>query len=328
MNRNADYFRLISYWKRPAFRLISYWKILGGPGEDTFVYTTGSGDDIITDFTPSDDKLGLSTSSRSLNLNYTTDGNNNLVVTFSSHEITLNDSGITDLNADNFEFNPDGYVRLTDNSPTGTATRGDYRILGGAGDNSLTGGSNNDVINGGDGDDTINGGNGDDDIDGGDGDDVIVGGAGADMLDGGNGDMDTLSYAGSPRGDGANPRTGVTVTLNQTPTAGDNTGTHAEGDNNITGFENLTGSSHNDLLIGNNGINVIKGGGGHDIIRGAGTGAELEGGSGRDRLEGVAGAFLSYEGSGSRVIVDLSTTETVTLSDADQDLFGVTSVSG
>ena len=164
------------------------------------MYTTGSGDDTITDFSATDDKLGLSTSSRSLNLNYTTDGNN-LVITFGSHEITFtNNIGITDLNASNFEFNPDGYVRLTDNGPTDT-TRGDYRILGGAGDNSLTGGSNDDVIFGGDGDDTINGGNGDDDIDGGDGDDVIVGGAGADMLGGGNGDMDTLSYAGSPRGD-------------------------------------------------------------------------------------------------------------------------------
>ena len=50
--------------------------------------------------------------------------------------------------------------------------------------------------------------------------------------------------------------------------------------------------------------------------------AELEGGSGRDRLEGSAGAFLSYEGSGSRVIVDLSETETVTLSATDQTLFG------
>ena len=60
------------------------------------------------------------------------------------------------------------------------------------------------------------------------------------------------------------------------------------------------------MLTGNNSDNVIKGGGGHDVIRGVGSGAELEGGSGRDRLEGDnAGAFLSYEGSGSRVIVDL-----------------------
>ena len=88
--------------------------LTGGNDNDTFVYTTGSGDDTITDFSTGEDKLGLSTSSRSLNLNYTIDGND-LVITFGSHEITLNNVAVTDLNASNFEFNPDGYVRLTDN---------------------------------------------------------------------------------------------------------------------------------------------------------------------------------------------------------------------
>ena len=303
--------------------------LTGGNGFDTFVYTSGSGDDTITDFSPTEDKLDLGTSSRSLNLYYKID-DSNLVITFGSHEITFsNNIGIADLGADNFEFNPDGYIRLTDNGTVG-ATKGNYKILGGAGDNRLTGGSKNDNINGGDGDDTINGGNGDDDIDGGNGDDIIEGGAGADEMDGGAG-TDTLSYAGSPRGsttgDDENPRTGVTVRLNEPPNVGDNTGTHADGDTSIIGFENLTGSSYNDMLTGNNTANVIKGGGGHDIIGGGGNDAELEGGSGRDRLDGDnTGAFLSYAGSSSRVTVDLSTTETVTLSDADQDLFGVTSV--
>ena len=159
-------------------------------------------------------------------------------------------------------------------------------------------------------------------------DDIIVGGAGADMLDGGDGDMDTLSYAGSPGVIAENTRTGVTVTLNSNPDSNDNMGTHAEGDNSIIGFENLTGSSYNDMLTGNNVAKVIKGGSGHDVIGGGGADAELEGGSGRDRLNGNnAGAFLSYEGSGSRVTVDLSETETVILSTTDQTLFGENSAS-
>ena len=76
------------------------------------------------------------------------------------------------------------------------------------------------------------------------------------------------------------------------------------------------------MLTGNNTVNVIKGGGGHDVIEGGGAADELEGGSGRDRIEGSAGAFLSYAGSGSRVTVDLSDAETVTLSPEDQILFG------
>ena len=292
-----------------------------------------SGRDTITDFTPGEDKLNFGSSPRILNLNYSTD-NTNLVISLSGRQVTLpGRTDVTGLSAADFDFSPDGYVRLTD-STTGADTRGDYTIYGGEGDNSLTGGSNDDTINGNGGDDNINGGNGDDDIDGGSGDDIIEGGAGADMLDGGEstGDSDTLSYAGSPSGpttgDDLNPRNGVTVTLNSDPVATDNTRTHAEGDTSITGFENLTGSRYNDLLIGDNGVNIIKGGSGHDIIRGAGAGSEMEGGSGRDKLEGVDGAFLSYAGSGSGVNVDLSDTSDVTLSTADAALFGVATVTG
>ena len=292
-----------------------------------------SGRDTITDFIPSDDKLDFGGSRSVLSLNYKVDedDNNKLVINSGSHQVTFETitgiTGINTLTAANFIFNPDGYVKLTDNSPTGTDTRGNSTIHGGEGDNRLTGGSKDDVINGGDGDDTIDGGNGDDDIDGGDGDDIIEGDAGADMLDGGAG-TDTLSYAGSSSGrttgDAANPRTGVTVSLDSDPTDTDNTGTHADGDNAISNFENLTGSRYNDMLTGDGDPNVIKGGGGHDVISGGGGADELEGGAGRDRLEGGAGDFLSYAGSGSRITVDLSDTNDVTLNATDAALFGVT----
>ena len=109
-------------------------------------------------------------------------------------------------------------------------------------------------------------------------DEFISGSAEEEALDGGAG-TDTLSYAGSPRGSttgaDANPRTGVTVTLNESPTAGNNTGTHAEGDTFINNgnFENLTGSSYDDMLTGDTGDNVITGGRGNDTMNG-GTGED------------------------------------------------------
>ena len=128
----------------------------------------------------------------------------NLVITSGSHQVTFDDitdiNGINDLTAANFIFNPDGYVKLTDNSPTDIDTRGNSTIHGGEGDNRLTGGSNMDIINGNGGDDNITGGNGDDNLNGGAGDDTIEGGAGADTMAGGDGNGDTLSYANSSRG--------------------------------------------------------------------------------------------------------------------------------
>ena len=304
----------------------------GGADMDTFVI---SGRDTITDFMVGDagDKLSFGSSSRTLNLNYTTDGSDLVIGPSSSHQATLTGVGnVTGLTAANFIFNPDGYVKLTDNT-TGADTRGNTTIHGGEGDNRLTGSSNDDTINGNGGDDNISGGNGDDNITGGAGDDIIEGGAGADTMAGGDGNGDTLSYAGSSRGTTTmstevldpNPRSGVTVTLTSIGSgAGENIGTHAEGDAISGGFENLIGSRYDDRLEGGSGENVIKGGSGNDWLIGGGGGNHLEGGSGRDRLVSGTGDFLSYEGSGSGVNVDLSDRSTATLSPADADLFGLT----
>ena len=313
--------------------------LIGGSGSDTLTGAGGmdtfviSGRDTITDFVAGDagDKLNFGSSSRTLNLNYKTDSGT-LVITSGSHQVTLETiTGINDLTAANFIFNPDGYVKLTDNNPTGTATRGNSTIHGGEGDNRLTGGSNMDTINGNGGDDTISGGNGDDILNGDAGDDTIEGGAGADTMDGGEGN-DTLSYASSSRGTttattevpNPNPRSGVTVTLSNVVTgANENIGTHALGDTISDGFENLIGSRYDDKLTGGSGVNVIKGGSGNDWLISGDSDNHLEGGSGRDRLDGSNGGFLSYEGSSSRVSVDLSDRSTATLSEADAALFDV-----
>ena len=308
--------------------------LTGGGGSDTFVI---SGRDTITDFTAGDagDKLSFGSSPRTLTLNYTIDGSD-LVIASGSHRVTLTGtSDVTGLSAANFIFNPDGYVKLTDNSPAGDgSTRGNSTILGGAGDNSLSGGSNVDRIFGGGGDDTIEGR------------------AGSDVLDGGEGgeeNGDTLSYAGSTqrsrdpndntRDTAGNPYiTGVTVVLN---TSAVGPGTYADGDDISTGgnFENLIGSSRDDDLTGDSEANVIDGGSGNDTIAGGGGddtlkggsgsdvitgdgGDKVEGGSGSDRLTGTATDFLSYEG-GPGVTVDLSDITTRTLTQAEVDRFGV-----
>ena len=316
--------------------------LIGGSGNDTLTGNAGmntfviSGRDTITnlDFTVGDagDKLNFGSSPRTLNLNYTTDGGALVIGPSSSHQATLTGiSDVTGLTAANFTFDPDGYVKLTDNSPAGDgSTRGNSTIHGGEGDNRLTGGSNIDIINGNGGDDNISGGNGNDNLNGGAGDDTIEGGAGGDTMDGGDGNNDTLSYANSSRGTTTetmevttpNPRSGVTVTLSSVGNgAGENLGTHAEGDISITGFENLTGSRYDDRLEGNSGENVIKGGSGNDWLVGGGDGDHLEGGSGKDRIVGSSNDFLSYESSSSRVTVDLSDAPERAFTDAEKDLF-------
>ena len=310
--------------------------LTGGTGVDTFVI---SGRDTITsgDFTVGDsgDELSFGSSPRTLTLNYTIEGSD-LVITSGSHRVTLTDtSDVTGLSAANFVFNPDGHVKLTDNSQSPSTTTGNSTILGGAGDNRLTGSNNADRI---------------DRIFGGAGDDTIEGRAGSDVLDGGEGgeeNGDTLSYAGSSlrsrsTTDNAldtegNPYiTGVTVVLNSTAVG---PGTHAHGDTN-SNFENLIGSGRDDNLTGDDQDNVIDGGGGNDTIASGGGNDTLKGGSGSDvitgdggdKVEGGPGSdrlttdattdFLSYEG-GSGVTVDLSDLDNRTLTQAEVDRFGV-----
>ena len=188
-------------------------------------------------------------------------------------------------------------------------------INGGGGNDGISGGGGNDTINGGSGNDAISGDDGDDTINGDAGDDLISGGAGADVLNGGAG-IDTLSYRPffSQTGSllGQTSPAGVTVNLS----TGEASGGHADGDQ-ISGFENISGTFFNDTLTGDNGANYLEGSAGgdrlfglggndylraHSIIDGEGTGigsSELYGGEGNDTLEvtlvsaSAAGAYLA-----------------------------------
>ena len=91
-------------------------------------------------------------------------------------------------------------------------------------------------------------------------DDTLEGNAGINVLNGGLG-IDTISYA--------NATAGVRVNLAQTTLQN----TLGAGNDTLSGFENITGSSFSDTLTGNTGNNVIRGGDGNDIIAG-GAGAD------------------------------------------------------
>lgn len=153
---------------------------------------------------------------------------------------------------------------------------GDSVIDGGAGNDILFGGAGNDLIDGGSGNDIIFGGTGNDTISGGAGNEIIAGGAGADILSGGAG-TDTADYSTSSAA--------VRIDL----ATGRASGGDAQGDE-LSGFENLTGSAFADSLTGDQGNNV------------------LEGRAGADSLDGGAGIdTASYVRSGAGVSVSLAT---------------------
>jgi Ca2+-binding RTX toxin-like protein len=117
-----------------------------------------------------------------------------------------------------------------------------------------------------------------------DGNDYLAGGAGADILDGGGG-IDTASYTSSSAG--------VWVSL----ATGSGYFGDAQGDQ-LSGIENVTGSTSDDTLIGNDGVNVLTGLGGDDYLTG-GAGADiLDGGSDID--------MVSYTHSSAGVWVSLA----------------------
>lgn len=149
-------------------------------------------------------------------------------------------------------------------------------IRTGSADDVVAGGRYDDAFRTGQGSDSIRSGAGDDLVLAGGGDDLVDGGAGADRLFGEDG-LDVLSYA--------SVRSGVTVSL-AIQTAQD---TRGGGVDEVSGFENLTGSAFADNLTGDDLANRITGGAGNDVIF-AGAGDDtLRGGAGLDELYGGFG---------------------------------------
>jgi hypothetical protein len=154
-------------------------------------------------------------------------------------------------------------------------------IVGNAGDN---------VLVGRDGNDSIDGGDGNDGIEGGAGNDTLVGGAG----------IDTVSYA--------NATSGVQIDLATTAVQD----TFGAGQDAISGFENIYGSSHDDFLAGNSSSNIIQGSGGDDFIGGSGGADTIYGEEGNDTILGAGGArLLLFGGNGNDfLLIDVASLAT------------------
>ncbi|MEG3153851.1 cellulase family glycosylhydrolase [Sphingomonas sp. RB1R13] len=123
-----------------------------------------------------------------------------------------------------------------------------------------------------------------DKVDAAGGNDTVMGSGGTDILNGGTG-TDTMSYATS----GA----AVDVDLQRASQFNGD----AQGDQ-LSNFENVTGSAYADTLHGDAGVNILIGNAGDDVLIGGGSGDTIDGGSGYDTA--------SYADSSAAVNVDMS----------------------
>jgi Ca2+-binding RTX toxin-like protein len=176
---------------------------------------------------------------------------------------------------------------------------GDDQLVGGDGADNMFGDAGNDLLRGGSGAENAHGGSGDDRVQGdllddfifGDaGADVLVGGQGIDLMKAGSGDdvlrggtnqddyrgeagIDTASFVTAiPNED----QPGVTVDLADGKATGDG------GRDDLSGIENVLGSTFTDEITGNGADNGINAGPGTDTVDGAGGSDVTDGGPGND----------------------------------------------
>lgn len=205
-----------------------------------------------------------------------------------------------------------GFVHVT-GSPQGDVIDADTGVAiantltGLGGDDTLRGSFGDDTLDGGTGDDRLEGGFGVDGLTGGTGDDTMVAGPGNDTLTGGADDLstggtgDTASFEFVPAGNSVNANL-----ARPAPQA-----TGADGDDTITGVENLTGGAGPDTLEGTTGPNVIDGRAGNDVIvGGTDPGDTLIGG---EDPGGTDVDTLSYDTPSTvAIVVNLSTDPSLT----------------
>jgi Ca2+-binding RTX toxin-like protein len=156
-----------------------------------------------------------------------------------------------------------------------------------------------------DGNDNLRGSAEADTLIGGAGDDHIAGAGGTDTVDGGTG-TDTIDYSDSTSGISVNlddsGNAGNTPGSSASPADGEIGGGFAEG-NDLSGIENISGSSHDDVLVGNASANVLDGGAGNDVLRGEGGDDTLLGGEGNDTLDGGQGNDTLSGGLGDDTLI-------------------------
>ncbi len=207
-----------------------------GSGNDTIFLSSHvfSGNDIIEDFDPVNDKIDISdlfylVGKKFSDLKISQQGSDVVLSglsrsTFAIRTLTFKNIHLSDISEKNFvgiNANPtegDDVIYGTSSSDNINSLAGNDTIKGGDGDDVLNGGDGNDNIDGGSGVDTLYGDSGSDQINGGDGNDQIFGGVGNDTLNGGNGD------------------------------------------------DIISGGDGDDKIYGNSGVNTLSGGSGADIF--------------------------------------------------------------
>jgi len=188
-------------------------------------------------------------------------------------------------------------------------------IVGTQGDDKIISTSGADVIVTLDGSDNVVDPGGDDRICLGPGNDVVDGGPGNDLIDGGDGSSDSVFYLFATGPLRADLQAGVGSAA-------------GEGNDTLTGFENVDGTPFNDTLTGDGNINVLTGEGGNDTLDGAAHSDALEGGPGNDTLIGHPGEVdaAAYVDTPNGVNVDLQSG--VATGDGRDTLTNVESVLG
>jgi Ca2+-binding RTX toxin-like protein len=307
----------------------------GGGGNDTFGYSPGQGaqgDDTVTDFS-GDDQLwfnGLNITSLTAGANAGSLMAGEASIVVGAGQTTLHVGTDSTAGADlsitlTGSFLASGFSRnlITFGGVVNTEIRyasgeffvgtsgadsrnggdGNDTLEGREGNDSLTGMAGNDILRGEAGNDQLRGEDGNDTLEGGDGNDYMTGGLGNDSLVGGAG-ADTADYyfLGNPTGS-LGP---LTVNL----TTGLATG--GQGNDTLSGIENVNGTDSNDVITGDANNNFLEGRGGNDTIS-AGAGWDtVAGGLGDDSLDGGTQSsggtdFVDYRTLASAVTVNLET---------------------
>jgi Ca2+-binding RTX toxin-like protein len=176
--------------------------LTGGEGSDTFVQNFAvSGNDIITDFNPSEDTIELQgfTNINLEEFSITEVDGDTLIDGGTGNSlriegVTPDQLGTTNITLDGeaLTLGPGDSLESVLNNLATDAQQDGVNLKGFQGDQTFAGGAGDDNLFGQDGEDTLQGRGGDDILGGGRGDDILEGGAGDDVLSGGR-DDDTLS---------------------------------------------------------------------------------------------------------------------------------------
>lgn len=221
--------------------------MVGGQGNDSM--NGGDGNDIMLGDDGSIDAFGNVTQNPSA-----TDGNDSMVGG-SGNDAMYGEGGNDVMLGDNGSIDASGNVTLNNSFADGSDT-----MDGGAGNDEMYGQGGNDSMTGGAGDDDMVGGQGNDSMDGGDGNDAMLGDDGLITRSG-----TIFNPDGSVRTDGR------VITLQSSPTDGNDTMTGGNGNDTMYGQggnDSMSGGNDDDDMVGGLGNDTMDGGAGNDVMLG------------------------------------------------------------